>query len=210
MLTWHLCGFKSLKLGTPVLTSNKWTVTACHNIRWWLTRLFSVKYVISEQVLFPMVLKLWVFEIYRERGREREHAAGMAVAAQWIGYCIHISWLHEEHGVWHKMDTRDELLRQIVTVVRHVNNAAVLCKVTITHMKETRFSIQADGAQSPPGVECQAAFAYCIVWLFFCLLNTMRLLHFALSSLTDKAASFNVICITNLLYRVLLLFSPCK
>jgi hypothetical protein len=39
----------------------------------------------------------------------------------------------------------------------------------------------------------------------------MKLLHFALYSLVDKAASFNVVCtIIALFDRVLVLFSPCK
>jgi hypothetical protein len=40
--------------------------------------------------------------------------------------------------------------------------------------------------------------------------HNMKLLHFALSSTVNKAASFNAICITDLLDWVLLLFSTCN
>jgi hypothetical protein len=45
---------------------------------------------------------------------------------------------------------------------------------------------------------------------FFFYRIYMKLLHFALSSLVNKAARFNVICVTDLLHQVLPLFSPCK
>jgi hypothetical protein len=38
----------------------------------------------------------------------------------------------------------------------------------------------------------------------------MKLLHFALNSLVDEVASFNVVYIIDLFVRVLLLFSPIK
>jgi hypothetical protein len=38
----------------------------------------------------------------------------------------------------------------------------------------------------------------------------MKLLHFAINSLIDKVASFNVVYIIDLFGQILLLFSPCK
>jgi hypothetical protein len=45
-----------------------------------------------------------------------------------------------------KVDTRDELFWQIFAVIKCVNNAAILCKATSTHMEQTGLSIQADAA----------------------------------------------------------------
>jgi hypothetical protein len=64
--------------------------------------------------------------------------------------------------------------------------------------------------QSPPLVECRAVLAYCAKFFFYLSNIHIKQLHFALSSFVDEAASFNVICITDYLDRVLLLFLQYK
>jgi hypothetical protein len=59
------------------------------------------------------------------------------------------------------------------------------------------------------GVLSCAHILHCLTFSSVCQIH-MKLLHFSLSSLINKTASFNVICITNLLDQVLLLFSQCK
>jgi len=45
----------------------------------------------------------------------------------------------------HKVNTREELLQQIPSATRNINNAAVLCKVASSVFTQVRKCIQADG-----------------------------------------------------------------
>jgi hypothetical protein len=45
----------------------------------------------------------------------------------------------------HKVNTREELLQQILSAARNINNAAVLRKVTGSLVTQVRKCIQADG-----------------------------------------------------------------
>jgi len=45
----------------------------------------------------------------------------------------------------HKVNTREELLQQILSTARSINNAAVLRKVTSSVVTRVRKCIQADG-----------------------------------------------------------------
>jgi hypothetical protein len=143
------------------------------------------------------------------------HAAGMAMAEQRIGYCIHqistpqisCMQLHEEHGVMNAMWTHKmNYFRKFVLIMPFF-------KVTSIHMKQTRPSIQVDGAYfevtlSPQhGVLSDAHHNIITTWRGLlscvCILCSptfsfiyqihINLLHFALNNLVDKAASFNVI-----------------
>jgi hypothetical protein len=45
----------------------------------------------------------------------------------------------------HKVNTREELLQQILSTARSINNAAVLCKVTSSLVTRVRKCMEADG-----------------------------------------------------------------
>jgi len=45
----------------------------------------------------------------------------------------------------HKLNMREELLQQILSTARSINNSAVLCKVTSPLVTRVRKCIQADG-----------------------------------------------------------------
>jgi hypothetical protein len=79
-------------------------------------------------------------------------ADGSAMIVHWISHCIH--WIPAPQvttygvmkniGYEYKVDTTDELFQQISDATRHVNNTAVLCKVTSSLVKWIRLCIQAD------------------------------------------------------------------
>jgi len=73
---------------------------------------------------------------------------------QWIGHQKSLDLNPLDYHVWgymkamvyaHKVNTRKELLQQILSAARSINNAAVLCKVTSSLVTWVRKFIQADG-----------------------------------------------------------------
>jgi len=80
---------------------------------------------------------------------------------QWIGHGGEQNWPPQslvlnplDYCVWgyikaivyaHNVNTRGELLQQILSAARSINNAAVLCKVTSSLVTQVKKFIQADG-----------------------------------------------------------------